>query len=121
MTANECIANPSTDGGGAVSPVAARAAQSGPKPLGVLTRAKFGIVRGFLWGWARLFSLRGLYWLGLVFGTCEWMVDYKRRRRVRQRVGEIFAGQEDAPRAGYVVRRQFMRARCDKLLYLIFD
>jgi KDO2-lipid IV(A) lauroyltransferase len=123
MADNEWTADLSTDGGVPVSPTASRDAphETQLKPLGTLTRAKFALVRGFLWGWARLFSLGGLYQLGVVFGTCEWLCDYKRRRRVRQRVDEIFADRNDAPPAGRVVRRQFIRSRCDKLLYLVFD
>ncbi|MBI4581587.1 MAG: hypothetical protein HY718_17955, partial [Planctomycetes bacterium] len=40
------------------------------------SRVKFMLVRGFLWGWARCFSLTGLYLFGQIFGTCEWLVNF---------------------------------------------
>jgi lauroyl/myristoyl acyltransferase len=86
------------------------------------TRLKFMLVRGFLWGWARCFSLRGLYLFGQFFGTCEWLINYKRRRRFYESLGAVLA-QELRRDPGYrrACRRHFTRIRCDKLFYLIFD
>lgn len=94
-----------------------------PVELSPLTRLKFGIVRGFLWGWARCFSLKGLYLFGQFFGTCEWLINYKRRRRYYDRLRMVFANETNRD-PGYLRRaclRHFTRTRCDKLLYLIFD
>lgn len=92
-----------------------------PAAVSVWLRLKFGLVRGFLWAWARCFSLTGLYQLGQVFGTCEYLINYKRRARFRGRLREIFG--EDISRRE--IRRHtlrfFTRTRCDKLFYLIFD
>lgn len=92
--------------------------------LGALARFKYELVRGFLWGWARCFSLRGLYLLGAGFAFCEWLINYKRRRRFRQHLKVGFGrGVKviDKRTARRACLRQFIRTRCDKILYLIFD
>ncbi len=92
--------------------------------LGPLTRAKFMLARGFLWAWARCFSLSGLYLFGQFFGTCEWLLNYKRRRRFRERLEMVFGAALADKDPGFIRRaswRHFTRTRCDKLFYLIFD
>jgi lauroyl/myristoyl acyltransferase len=95
-----------------------------PAPLGALPRLKFMLVRGFLFAWARCFSLKGLYLFGQFFGTCEWLLNYKRRRRFREQLERIYGTSlrdKDKRFIGRACRRHFMRMRCDKLFYLIFD
>lgn len=92
--------------------------------LGSLTRLKFMIVRGFLWGWARCFSLKGLYLFGQAFGLLEWLVNHKRRRKFQENLRQIFGPaleRGECPNIRSACLRHFMRLRCDKLLYLIFD
>jgi lauroyl/myristoyl acyltransferase len=81
------------------------------------------LVRGFLWGWARCFSLTGLYLFGQFFGTCEWLINFKRRRRFMQNLLMVYGNPPDGlpPTARGACRQHFMRTRCDKLFYLIFD
>jgi len=93
------------------------------RDLSWFDRAKFALVRGFLWAWARAFSLKGLYLFGQVFGFLEWLINYKRRRRFRENLRLVFG---DDPRhwpksVHKACLQQFMRLRCDKLFYLIFD
>jgi len=85
-------------------------------------RAKFGLVRGFLTGWMWCFGLTGLYRFGRFFGTCEWLINYKLRRRYRKRLAFIF-GQDALSRSETrrLTRSWFVRQRCDKLFYLVFD
>ncbi len=89
--------------------------------LGVWQRFSFGAMRALLGGLTTLFGLRGLYLIGQGFGTLEWLVNYKRRRKFRHSLktvcGDALAPSERRRRA----RRFFMRTRCDKILYLIFD
>jgi len=89
--------------------------------IGAWARLKYWAIRAFLWGWTRCFSLKGLYLLGQVFGTCEYLINHKRRRRNRQRLAVIFGDQLTDSLARRATWRQFMRIRCDKLFYLIFD
>lgn len=84
-------------------------------------RAKFALVRFFLWGWARLFSLKGLYLLGQTFGTLEWLINFKRRSRYRQALRRIYPEGISNQRAREITLSYFRRTRCDKLFYLIFD
>lgn len=91
------------------------------EPIGWWLRFKYVIVRTFLWGWARCFSLKGLYLFGQFFGTCEYLINHKRRRKFRQRLAVIYGDKLTSRLARRATRRHFMRIRCDKLFYLIFD
>jgi len=85
-------------------------------------RLKFAIVRGFLWGWAVCFSLKGLYLFGVFFGYCEYLINYKRRKRFARQLETIYNDRpRDARFLRRATRRHFTRTRCDKLFYLIFD
>lgn len=100
------------------------AAPSAEAELGLLSRLKYDLVRGFLWGWARCFSLRGLYLLGAAFAVCEWAINYKRRSRFRKHLKTGFGrGTKviDRATARSACLQHFIRTRCDKLFYLIFD
>jgi lauroyl/myristoyl acyltransferase len=90
--------------------------------LSLGARTKFMVIRGFLWGWARLFSLKGLYLFGQFFGFCEWLVNYKRRRRFHKRARNLM-GDHYKPHKQHrwACLYHFTRTRCDKLFYLIFD
>ena len=100
---------------------------SSPQPrekgLSFVARAKFELVRSFLWGWTQCFSLTGLYRFGQVFGTCEWLLNFKRRRRFMQNLLEVYGHPPEGLPASArdACRQHFMRTRCDKLFYLIFD
>ena len=97
----------------------ARRSESQPIPAAV--RARIAFVRGFLTGWMRLFGLDGLYRLGRFFGTCEYLTDYNRRRRVHARLRLFFEESADAAWRRRVTHRYFMRIRCDKMFYTIMD
>lgn len=89
--------------------------------VGLMDRVKFVLARTFLIAWARCFSLKGLYLFGQLFGTCEWLIDFRRRRRFAGRLRAVLG--QDLSR-GYIRRitlRYFRRVRCDKMVYLIFD
>jgi len=86
------------------------------------TRAKYGLVRAFLAAWMGCFGLTGLYRFGQFFGTCEWLINYKLRRRYRSRLRWIYGTEDLDPKTiRRLTRRWFIRLRCDKLFYLVFD
>ena len=91
------------------------------KHLGWVVRAKFVSVRWFLVGWVRLFSLKGLYLFGRWFGTIEYLVNFRRRKRYWRELGGIFPEGLSRARGRKIIRDYFRRTRCDKLYYLIFD
>lgn len=91
------------------------------RQLSLLTRWKFELVRGFLWAWARVFSLRGLFLFGRFFGTMEYLINFKRRARYRQELRRVFPEGLSPKREKRIILSSFHRTRCDKLLYLIFD
>lgn len=84
-------------------------------------RFKFGIVRCFLAAWVRLFSLKGLYLLGRWFGTLEYLINFKRRQRYQKELTQVYPEGIPEARARRIIRHYFLRTRCDKLYYLIFD
>jgi lauroyl/myristoyl acyltransferase len=100
------------------SPPPPRAAE---RRLGWYSRAKFGLVRWFLWAWARTFSLRGLYVFARAFGTIEYWINFKRRARYASELRRIFPEGLSKRRQAVIIRSYFRRTRADKLLYLIFD
>ncbi len=91
------------------------------RPLPFLTRFKFDLVRGILSAWMKCFSLTGLYKLGKFFGTCEYLLDYHRRRRVGVKLSQIFPEGLTPRQRRLMTWRYFCRIRCDKMLYLILD
>jgi len=84
-------------------------------------RAAFHSVRGFCWAFAQCFSFRGLYLLGQFFGTLEWLVNYKRRGRYVRQLRRLLGADFGYWRRQRVCRRFFVRSRCDKIFYLVFD
>ena len=97
------------------------AAASATKPLSFLTRAKFALVRWFLVAWVRAFSLRGLYLFGRWFGTVEYLINLRRRRRYSAELRRVFPRRLSKARERTIISGYFRRTRCDKLYYLIFD
>lgn len=89
--------------------------------IGWFDRAKFGLVRWFMWWIVRAFSLKGLYLFGRFFGTCEYAVNFKRRARYRAELKQVFPAGLSRWREQTIIRSYFRRTRCDKMLYLVFD
>ncbi len=84
-------------------------------------RFKFGLSRCFFGAVLKCASLSGLYALGKSFGVCEWLVNHKRRRRFHERMRQLFGDQYDRRRMRSACRRYFVRLRCDRIYYLVFD
>ncbi|MBI5866243.1 MAG: lysophospholipid acyltransferase family protein [Planctomycetes bacterium] len=89
--------------------------------IGWFARAKFGVVRWFLWMCVRAFSLKGIYLVGRFFGTCEYLINFKRRARYRAELWRVFPAGLSRWREQTIIRSYFRRTRCDKMLYLVFD
>lgn len=98
-----------------------RLGRAADKDLAWHVRAKFALVRWFLVAWSRLFSLRGLYLFGRWFGTVEYLVDIRRRKRYRRELEGVFPEGISKARRRKIIRDYFRRTRADKLFYLIFD
>lgn len=69
----------------------------------------------------RVVSLTGLYHLARAFATLEWLIDYKRRRRFAATLDRTMGADLPASQRRIHTWRHFVRKRCDKLFYLIFD
>jgi lauroyl/myristoyl acyltransferase len=66
-------------------------------------------------------SLSGLYRFGRVLGTLEWLINYKKRRRFTATLERTVGHRPTGAQRRRASREFFMRARCDKLFYLIID
>jgi len=90
-------------------------------PVPFLTLCRIRFVRGFLFAYMRCFTLSGLYALGYLFGVGEYLVDIRRRRRVRQRLRDYFKEEATPAFCRRFAIRYFARVRCDKMFYTIMD
>lgn len=97
------------------------AAPSDRTSLGAWDRASFSAAHFAVTAMYSIVSLRGLYRFGRLFGTLEWLINYRRRRRFRRALKDLFAAPRPAKVLRAISRRHFMQTRCDKLIYLIFD
>ena len=68
-----------------------------------------------------LLTLPGLHWFGRVFGTFEWLINYKRRRRFATALRQVLGREATGAERRRWTREYFTRSRCDKLFYLVFD
>ena len=92
-----------------------------PTQLSLWERVSFGAVR---WSMAALVACLGLnltYRLGRVFGTLEWLINFKRRRRFCARMVQFYPEGVSANRVRRSCREFFMHARCDRMFFLILD
>jgi lauroyl/myristoyl acyltransferase len=107
-----------SDDGQGVSGESAPAVQ---KPLSAWDRASFALAHGATSALLLVLGLNGLYRFGQAFGTLEWSLNYKRRRKFARAMKRIWGRKPTARERRLHTRRFFMRTRCDKLFYLIFD
>ncbi len=68
-----------------------------------------------------ILGLRGLYRFGRLLGAVEWLVNYKRRKRFARALRSLSCGATTGGRKPSAAREYFMRGRCDRIFYLIFD
>lgn len=66
-------------------------------------------------------TLPGLHWFGRLLGTVEWLINYKRRRRFAAALRQVLGREASGAERRRWTREYFVRSRCDKLFYLIFD
>jgi lauroyl/myristoyl acyltransferase len=89
--------------------------------LSWFVRLKYMFIRGWLLMIMKLAGLNGLYAFGQFFGFCEFLLQYKKRKRIRIRLSEIFGKEIPAKQARQIARKQMVRIRCDKMIYTIMD
>ncbi len=94
---------------------------SKPQSIATLKRCKFAASRGLLWLMMKTLGLNGLHSLCQLVGTCEWMINFKRRRRFHERMRSMLKEEYDRTKMRKACRSYFGRIRCDRTFYLIFD
>ncbi len=78
-------------------------------------------MRGVLSAHTAVWGIRGLYRTSRAFGALEYLVNYKRRRRVRDMLEQVYGRRLTGSERRQMVSRHFMRQRADKVYYLVFD
>lgn len=63
----------------------------------------------------------GFYRFGRMFGTVEWLINHKRRRRFVRILKRILEHEPTGGQRRRITREYFMRSRCDRMFYLLFD
>lgn len=84
-------------------------------------RVKYLLIRGALVGLAKVLGLDGLYLFGKSFGICEYLLQYKRRRRISRRLDQIYNPPLSKAEKAKITKEFFVRVRCDKMIYTIID
>lgn len=69
----------------------------------------------------KLLGIRGLYRFARIFGTLEWLINHRRRRRFAKALARVIREPLSPPRRRAITRENFCQTRCDKIFYLIFD
>jgi lauroyl/myristoyl acyltransferase len=84
-------------------------------------RASFTVTHAVASAFLGVFGLGGLERLGRMFGTLEWLINHRRRRRFHRAYDKVLESSITPRQRRTACRDYFMRTRCDKLFYLIFD
>lgn len=102
----------------AVSPASERAE---PAPVTPWERFSFTAVHALAALGLAMLSLDGMYAVARWFGTAEWLVNYKRRRRFADLLRQVWGREPSTDERRRATREFFIRSRWDRLFYLIFD
>jgi lauroyl/myristoyl acyltransferase len=109
----------------AVAPDSAAGADGAPEArataLGWWQWLSFTCVRGCLRVHLAVWGLGGLEVGCRFFGTLEYAINYKRRRRVRKMLRKVLGEEVSAAELRRRSRAHFVRQRCDKAFYLVCD
>ncbi|RME36612.1 MAG: hypothetical protein D6788_11230 [Planctomycetota bacterium] len=92
-----------------------------PPPLTLWERVSFTAVHAAAWALLVSLGLEGLYRFGRLFGTLEWLINFKRRRRFHRALARVLPDPPSPARRRSITRAYFAQSRCDKLFYLVFD
>ncbi len=84
-------------------------------------KLSFGLAHTLTAALVSVFSPSGLYRFGVMLGTLEWMINFKRRRRFHTMLAKILESKPTKKQRRYHCRAYFVRSRCDKLFYLVLD
>ncbi len=93
----------------------------GRPAVGWWAQFSFNVVHGGAAVLLRVLSIRGLYLFARGFGTLEWLINYKRRRRFGVALARILDAPPSSAERRRATREHFCQSRCDKLFYLVMD
>jgi len=102
-------------------PAAKGATAHSPADLSLWERVSFSTIRTAMAMLLACVGLSTVYRFGRWFGTLEWLINYRRRRRFAEVMSGVFEGGLSGGRLRRQCREFFMHSRCDKLFFLILD
>lgn len=91
------------------------------RPLGLWSRLSYVTLTATVGMLIAVLGYRGMYHFGRVFGTLEWLINYKRRRRFQRVLGRLLQRKPTRRERVHLTREYFMQSRCDRVLYMILD
>lgn len=112
---------PTFDSIGSDSTGPARPVEAIAPPVSWWEQASFTAVHAVATGILRLTGLRGLYFFGAMFGTLEWLINYRRRRKFIRALKRVLGRHLTDGERRHWTRDHFIKSRCDKLFYLVLD
>ncbi len=89
--------------------------------LGLWDHVSFTVAHTIVRWLMACLSLSGLYRFGRMFGTLEWLTNFKRRRRFAAALRHVLDHEPTVKERRRLTREFFMRQRCDRIFYLVFD
>jgi lauroyl/myristoyl acyltransferase len=98
-----------------------RAADGGAPAVTFWEHASFSAAHAAVSFLYAVLGLAGLYRFGRLFGTIEWLINYKRRRRFAAALESVWGRRPTAAERRKHTRKYFCQSRCDRLLYLTVD
>ena len=93
----------------------------GGASLGWWEKLSFSSMRQLLRWHTQAWGVSGLYTSCRAFAAIEYAINYKRRRRVSRMLDVVLDQRPTGAERRRLIREHFMRQRCDKTFYLIFD
>lgn len=103
------------------STASAQASSSVRGSLSWWTFASLTVNHAFASWLLAILSPSGFYRFGRLFGTLEWLINHKRRRRFARALEQVLDHKPSAAQRRRATREFFMRSRCERLFYLTFD
>lgn len=95
--------------------------EDGRPAVGRWAQLSFNVVHGCVAVLLRVLTIRGLYLFARGFGTLEWLINYKRRRRFGVALARVLESPPTNAERRRATREHFCQSRCDKLFYLVMD
>lgn len=89
--------------------------------LGWWPQLSFAVAHATVRGLLIVLTLPGLYHFGRAFGTLEYIINRRRRKRFARALARVLGRPPTSSERRRETREFFIQSRCNKMFYLIFD